>query len=255
VRLGGWKLPLERLSATSLSTYIQCPESFRRKYILNEPEGMSGDRFVGSVTHQALHRLFTEEIHVGDDASDIVGEIWQEIITKEGEPDWHDTDATKAYKTTKKMLTTYWPYVSEEKPVAVEQRFEEKIAGVPVVGYIDVELDEVIREVKTSSRKESKPKQRHLLQGRLYSLVSTKPVTWHYVTRQVTPRVYTPAECPGLMLSFNPDLTVLMMRQVIERMNDDYARYGRDETWPLSGTFHDWACGYCSFKKNCPAWS
>ena len=260
MRLGGWKLPLERLSATSLGTFAQCPEQFRRKYILNEKEGLSGEKFIGGVTHEALQYLFLPpqpdgEIYIGDDVGVAVDIAWQKKIEKEGDPDWHDMDATEAYRRTKQIVKTYWPIASKAHPVAVEERFEEQILGVPIVGYIDVELEHAIREVKTSSRKESKPKTRHLLQGRTYSLVSRKPVEWHYVTRQATPKVYTPEECPDLLITFNQDASVLILQRLIEQMNDTYQRYGRDEPWPLQGTFHDWACGYCSFKKNCPAWS
>lgn len=258
MRLGGWKLPLERLSATSLSTYVQCPEQFRHKYLLNEKEKMSGERFVGSVTHQSLQALFGPErfqtVANSITVAEVVDECWQSVIEREGEPEWHDVDATEQYRRTKQMVQTYWPIASSTVPVAVEQRFEESILGVTISGYLDLELENRIREVKTSSRKESKPKSRWRFQGRLYSLVSMKPIEWHVVTRQATPQVVTPAEAPGLEATYGRDATVLIIKHAIERMNDDYARYGAKEPWPMDGIFGDWACDYCSFKKGCPAW-
>ena len=31
--------------------------------------------------------------------------------------------------------------------------------------------------------------------------------------------------------------------------------YGVEQSWPTWGRFHDWACSYCGFRSNCPAWS
>lgn len=248
VRLGGYKLPLERLSATSISTFMSCPEQFRQKYILKQPESLRDDRFIGSVAHSSLHKLFD-----GSDADHVVDEAWREILDKEGEPEWVKVDAAEAYRRCKLMIKTYWPVASETKPVAVEQHFEEKILGVTVQGYIDLELDDRIREVKTSSQKQSKPKPRHTLQGRLYSLVSSKPVEWHYVTRQTAPKIYTPEECPDLLQRFSSDTTIVLLKQVLTYMSDTWQRYGASECWPLTGTMGDWTCGYCSFRKGCAA--
>lgn len=259
MRLSGLKLPLERLSATSLGTFTSCPEQFRRKYLLNEKEAMSGDRFMGIVTHQALASLFDPallgEAHEQPVEDMAVAQAWEGTIEREGEPDWHDKDGTDSYKRAKQMVKAYWPIAQEIHPIAVEQRFEEQIAGVNIVGYVDRELTDRILEVKTAAQKVSKPKPRWSLQGRLYSLVSAKPIEWHVITRQVTTKIYTPKEaeelyCPG----FNKDATVRIIRLTVERMNDLYARHGKDDPWPTDGIFGDWSCSYCSFKKNCGVW-
>lgn len=256
MRLSGWKLPFNRLSATSLSTAIQCPEQFRQKYLLNEKESMSGERFMGSVTHQALASLFDPAFDwEAGGAGGAVETAWQNVIHKEGEPEWYDVDATEQFRRAKQMIATYWPIASAIKPIAVEQRFEETIAGVQIQGYIDRELTDRILEVKTAAQKVSKPKPRWSFQGRLYSLVSAKPVEWHVVTRQVTPKVYTAEEAPKLMVEgYNPDVTVRIIEHAVARLNDYYARYGKDNPWPMDGIFGDWACDYCSFKKSCPAY-
>lgn len=252
MRLTGWNLPLERLSATSLSTLVNCPEQFRRKYLLNEKEGNSGERFMGAVQHEALDYLFQQDA----DPDEAVSIAWQKELEERGEPDWHDLDSTEAFRRSKQMMKAYLPVAQREKPIAVEQRFEEQIDGVWVVGYIDREMSDRILEVKTSSRKESKPKSRWSFQGRLYSLASQKPVEWHVVTRQATPKVYTAAEEPLLYTeAFNPDATVLIVKRTIAMMSDLWTRYGKDNPWPMNGIHGDWTCGYCAYKKDCPAWS
>lgn len=250
MRIGYTQLPLKRLSATSIGLHMNCPEQFRQKYLLNVKETMSGDRFVGSVTHQALEKLFK-----GEEPEQALHETWQEIIEKEGEPEWYDTDSIKAFKTTKLMLETYWPIAQSIEPIAVEQRFEETIDGVHIVGYIDRELTDRILEVKTSSKRDKKPKSRWAFQGRLYSLVSAKPVEYHIVTRQVTPQVVTAAESAELLVdSYQPDATVALLRLAVQQIADNWNRYGKENPWPMQGVLGDWTCNYCSFKKQCLAW-
>lgn len=253
MRLSGFKLPLERLSATSLSTFISCPEQFRRKYLLHEQEMMSGERFMGSVCHQALDLVIK-----GSTENDAVEAAWQSIIEREGEPEWHDTDASEQFRRAKQMMKAYAPTANHISPlvIASEERFDETIAGVKVIGYIDRKLSDRILEVKTASQKVSKPKSRWSLQGRLYGLVSDLPIEWHVVTRQVTPKVYTMDQCPDLYVPrYNPDVTVMLVRHTVERMNDLYARHGASEPWPIDGIQGDWSCNYCSFKRRCPAWT
>lgn len=260
MRLSGWKLPLPRLSATSLSTAITCPEQFRQRYLLKTPQVMTGERFMGSVTHQALDMLFDpmfiQEGEIEQAPERALASAWQNVIEKEGEPEWYDKDSVESYRRAKQMLVLYWPIASNIAPIAHEQRFEETIAGVQIQGYIDRELEDRILEVKTASSKVSKPKARWSFQGRLYSLVSQKPIEYHVVTRQATPKVYTAAEEPNLFVpARNPDTTVKIIEHAVARLNDYYSRYGEGQPWPMDGIFGDWTCGYCSFKKGCPAWT
>lgn len=259
MRLSGFRLPLPRLSATSLSTFTACPEQFRQKYLLHTEETMSGDRFMGIVVHKALDEIFKGDptAPIEELAEESVADAWNDAIEKDGEPEWYDLDASKEYKRARLMIKTYLPYAQQQTVVATEERFEETICGVPVIGYIDRRLPDRILEVKTAKNKVSKPKNRWQFQGRLYGLVSALPIEWHVVTRQVTPQVVTAAEAPELYVPrYNPDVTIRLVQQAIERMNDLYARHGANEPWPLDGIHGDWSCNYCSFKKKgCIAWT
>lgn len=259
MRLGGFSLPLERLSATSLSSFLSCPRAFQERYLLDKKERLGGARFVGSVTHSAIQSLFTPSFFENTDGSAeaAVSIAWEEMITKEGDPDWReDEDAVEMYRRTKQMIKEYLPFALANKPIAVEQRFEEQIAGVTIVGYIDRELNDRILEVKTAGQKVSKPKPRWNLQARLYALASNKPIEFHVLTRQVQTKIYTAQECPELYIEgFNADVTVRIVKQAVERMNDCYARFGKDQPWPMDGILGDWACSRCSFRKSCPAWA
>lgn len=250
MRIGGWKLPLERLSATSLSLAVQCPEQFRQKYLLKQEEKLWGDAFIGTVIHSAVEDVSLEP-------EDAFTQAWEHTLDRRGEPDWGKDDPIVLYKRAKQMVKLYWPTAQALAPrvTATEQRFEETILGVKLVGYIDRELDDRILDVKTAKAKTTKPKTKWSFQGRIYSLVSGKPVEWHVLTKQATPQLFTAELWPDLYQpSFDPDATLLTLQHAIERINDYYARYGADRPWPADGIFGDWLCNYCSFKDRCHAY-
>jgi PD-(D/E)XK nuclease superfamily protein len=267
----GWKLPVERLSATSLALSIQCPEQFRQKYIVREKEDvMFGARFMGIVDHKVNEELmrYTMKLLPEERTSALAPgmiettyrQVWNDTIDKEGEPDWRDDDPAKMIKTGVKMATAYHQ-AAYVKPIALEQRFDVKIPGVPVpvVGYIDVLERDRVRERKTTGVKTTKPKSKWRFQGFIYQYAAEVPVQWDVVTRQVTPQVFLADAWPDLWLPLQSrKVTEQMIRDAAYRINSLYAQYGADETWPMTGMLGDWLCDYCvigpKYKGGCPAW-
>jgi len=260
------RLPLEFLSATSLMKAVACPEAWRRRYILHEKEGFGVDRFVGSVDHATIAGFMEDKKNTGLDwtPEQLFGAYdycWGDELEKSeqgGEPpSFGIQDPEKLKEQGKLMVHTYVKEAGKQvKPVAVENRFEERIPGVPipVLGYIDLEESDRIIERKTSKTKVSKPRPGWLFQGRIYQLCQRKPVEWHVTTRQVTPQVLT-----GITLPIeNPDVTVSMIQQIYFVLNDYYRRYGSTSPWPTTGLFHEWLCSKCGFGPNmqasCVAW-
>lgn len=256
---------MEHVSATSLAKAIVCPEQFRRRYLLHQPESFGVDRFVGSLDHSIHAMNFTQKIETGEDL-DLAWmrgkyrSTWDETIDDKGEPVWKDETPEQVYGKGLKMLDAYHIGVSPSvKPVLVEQRFEERIAGVsvPVIGYMDiVEADRII-ERKTAKAKVTKPKSEWRFQARIYQLVADMATDFHVVTKQASPMVYTPENSPELrFMKGNPDVVVQLIQQTEQRIQDLYDRYGADNPWPTEGIFHDWRCNYCAYKDNgCPAWT
>lgn len=266
MRLNGWQLPLEHLSASSLTLFIQCPEQFRLRKIKKIPESTGVEKFIGIVDHATHAANFKRKIDTMQDFTldrmhGLYNAHWDETIAVEGEPEWKD-GPDETHQHGQQIMQVYHEQISPTiLPLHVEERFEQKIPGlaIPIVGYIDVEERSKLIERKTVKSKLSKPKPKWLLQGRLYSLAYQKDVEWHVVTRAKTPQVVTPEMEPGLRLTNSDhDGTVTIILQAAELLNDTYIRYGPNHPWPTNGVFHDWMCSYCGFGpkygKQCVAW-
>jgi len=267
IRLSGFRLPVEHLSATSLADFVQCPEKWRRERLKNEWGKKSLDAFIGSVHHNAMGLMLHHRMNgmpYADGPERVMGYAWQDQMdSDDGEPEWTDTP-DNVFKLNTKMMISALPVIKEIEPLGVEQFFEFTVKGVPVPirGSIDAHTKVVNWEFKTNKQKVSTPKSKWQFQARIYQLANPKPTFWAVTTKQVQPVSYWPmhADTPNLTMPVeNPDVTVLMIRQAVEQMNDLYARYGPDEHWPLTGVMHEWLCSYCTFgprnpNPTCPAW-
>lgn len=268
IRLSSFHLPVDRLSATALTEWISCGEQFRLKRIVKVPERNRVDRFIGSVHHRTIEQNFRNKLESHSDMDwrtleQTYDDQWARTISEDGEPEW-EMPPTEAGELGLRVLRCFMDEVAPlVNPVAVEKWFELKIPGIPVplVGSIDVESRGYIEEFKTSSRKEATAKPRWRFQGRIYQLSVAKPVAWYVTTKQVTARSYTPVDNPGLLMDpINPDVTVRLVVQAVEQLNDMYARYGPSTPWTTNGLLHEWMCkSGCSYgpvgpNPICPAW-
>jgi PD-(D/E)XK nuclease superfamily len=262
--LRGFSLPVEYLSASSLAKAATCPEQWRRKYLLREPEKVYYEMFLGNVVHAAAEENWFYKMGTGKnlDLRELGIEyekLWDRQLEK-SPPDWMDKDPDQILETGLNMIVAYHEAVADKvTPVKVEERFEESIEGVPVpiIGYMDVVTPDRVIDQKTSKKRVREANANWRFQARVYELVADLPTEWHVVTNQAEPKVYTAEEEPGLYMSKgNADATITMIKQITERLNDFYTRYGPDNPWPTDGVFHPWVCGRCFAKNNgCPAWT
>ena len=262
MRLARQQLPIEHLSATSLAKAVACPEAFRRRYLLHEREGFGVDRFVGTVDHKTIEAFMSDKKETGaswspDLLASAYSYTWEEELAKESEPSWGLQSPAALQEQGQLMVHTYVEQAAASvDPVAVEQRFEERLPGIPVplIGYIDIETADRIVERKTSKQKVSSPKPGWRFQAALYQLSVRKPVEWHVTTRQVTPQVLTGLiQSPG-----DPDRTVLKLQQLYALLEHYFNSYGPRSPWPTLGTHHEWFCSRCQHGPNmisdCVAW-
>jgi len=262
MRLAGFRLPVDRLSFSSLAQFMICPEQFRLERIagMRSRRGLSG--FVGAVHHGAVATLLQAKMEADEPPIEYAfTKAWQEAVEEE-EPEWTDPPEAVA-KSGQLMLgsfvATAW---GDMNPIAVEEWVEDTLPGVPVplVGRIDCWEQRLTREFKTAGQKHSEPKAKWRMQARIYQLFTDLPTEWTVTTRQVTPVTWTADREPGLFLPVgNKDATARTVVQAVEQMNDMYARYGPNESWPLNGLMHQYWCRYCvagplNPSPICPAW-
>lgn len=267
MRLSAFQLPVEHLSATALTEFLNCAEMFRLKRLVRKPERYRADMFFGTVFHRTVADVFrarTDSLSAIEIAT-LYQHAWADTLSENGEPEWDKAAPSDMFENGGLMLASFMQTVLPlVTPDRVEERFEERVPGVPVpiVGYIDAESEQLIHEFKTASQKNIRPKPRWRFQGRIYQLAVDKPVAWYVTTKQVTPVSYTPVDNPELLMeATNKDATVRLVVQAVEQLNDMYARYGPDTPWPTNGQLHEWMCkSGCSYgpvgpNPSCVAWS
>jgi hypothetical protein len=263
MRLSSFRLPTDHLSATQLGVAVTCPEQYRLRYLLREPERLNVEKLIGSAFHQALAANWDWKIHNGsdlnqDDAWTSYQDAWDSTIESEGEPEWKQTPDSLLH-TSELMLSSYMTDVAPTiSPISTEAWFSERLPSipVPVVGAIDLETTSLVKEVKTTGQKVSRPKPQWRLQAKIYQLVTRKPVEHQVVTRQETPKIYTSASEPGLLTPLSPpDATLLLLQRIVSSLNDLYARFGANTPWPANGVLHPFCCSYCSYRGHCYAWA
>ena len=170
--LSGWRVPIEQLSASSISLLVTCPEAWRQRRILKVPDSTGPDKFAGIIDHAAAAVNFSQKMTTLTDLpitkmDGIYDDCWSAQIENNGEPDWDTTDPEKIREKGKVMTRLYHERVSPSVlPIRVEERFSLEIPEVPIplVGYVDIETRETVVERKTTKTRMSKPKPNWLMQ-------------------------------------------------------------------------------------------
>lgn len=261
-----WVLPSTYLSASSLKMAMRCPRQWQERYINNRKEKPGAAATLGTAEWGAHVLNYTQKMTSGVDLVDIddaYATSWDEAVEKNGgigEIQWNaDSKWTDVQALGRDMARVYHAQVSPRtEPVAVEQKIEFKIPDLPVplLGYIDLVKMASTVEHKTG-KSLSKPKMEWLFQQRIYSAHTRLPGEIHLVTKTKQPKVVTPLESPEMFVPVN-DIQIKATEKLVAKaawtLNHYYATYGPDEPWPQHGVIHDWACNWCAYRGNCPAW-
>ncbi len=137
-------LPVDHLSATSLSTFLRCPERWRRRYVDREYEAPSGSMVLGSAVHAAEAWADSMQIESGErpgDVRDVFSDEWDERSERE-EIEWGQDKPGDVKDTGVKAIEAYDRDVAPHlEPVGAEREFKLELADVDwgFLGYIDME--------------------------------------------------------------------------------------------------------------------
>ncbi len=245
---------VEHLSYSSISMYLDCPESWRRKYIQQEPTKKTSSLAFGSAFHGTVERM------IQNTQCDWQS-IWKEEFNKAFTEDTHlDADETpeQHYNEGLRILSNneVQSAITAIKPrrddagAMIERKVELRVPGVPVpvIGYIDVVLEDgTPADFKTSARSWTQDQANNSLQTLFYIAALNQAgfeVNWrfkHFVfVKTKTPQVQV------LEHSHKPG-ELFFLFETIKRVWEGISK----EYFPLNPT--TWRCSekYCDFYANC----
>ena len=169
--------PIEHLSYSSISTYLLCPESWRRRYILKEKTLTATALVFGSATHNTIEAYMQ---HGGD-----LPALWRENYAAQLQSEATEiefgtetpesvSDDGLRILSTPAVLDVIEQVRSDYDPTrerSIERRIELRVPGVPVpiIGYVDIiTRDGVPGDFKTASRMWSTNKASEEMQPLVY---------------------------------------------------------------------------------------
>lgn len=175
-------LPRGYLSKSAIEMYLRCPKQFEFHYILglSSPPGVA--MVEGSSHGEALNLNNLHFIDHGENLEEevVVEKFCDEFSDRSKEipaVEWAkaDEDKDSVIKRGKLLLPTYFKNFGDKiKPIAVERKIEVDMGGVPVLGFIDVELENSVEDYKVVSRCYSQGDADSDLQLTIYSKASKK---------------------------------------------------------------------------------
>lgn len=261
---------LDHISPSGISCFIRCPEQFRREKILKEKTRVGWKALLGNGDSKAYELYGLARIAGTRLSLDDVLDTFRDTV-KGGEDDYDLEDRKLGTQTAGSVIDAGLPSVQAyydvaealPDPVSVEEwiRIEDPSLPVPVTGRMDFLYPGLIVERKNTDKALIQPHWR--FQTRVYSAAKMLPAHWHLSTRTKVPAVWTPD-------NVDPDKrnqwetpwseamaarTIRRIGQVLGEIDAALLMWGPEQTWPTHGLDHSFACGSCSFRKECPAWA
>jgi hypothetical protein len=261
-----WPKEIQHLSPSSIKKFQECPDKWRKHYLLREREITQGFwLFQGSTNHRSIDWALKEKMTTGKlpevkQVLDRFDHEWTMELEQRGGVEaleWRETTPGEAKDQTAGLVRAYMPIAGMLDPIALEQKWEIEVPHVPVplMGYIDIELEDRLIDRKDVARRERKPKPDWIMQGGIYTAVKGKPIDFHVSTKTKMPMVYTPGVDPELaMPAWSTQRMHLYVQRVARAISTMYTQYGPHEVWP-GATLHPFACDYCGLRANCAWWA
>jgi len=265
---------LNHWSPSSLSMLRRCPYQWQQRYIKGIKSRPGEAPVTGTAVHAALERNFGQKIDSHEDLPaaellewfDDVG--WPTVLDLEQAKSGFDVQwdsgsgPDRAHGRGRKMLSQYHGLVAPRiQPTSVEGEFSTDEFGlsVPVIGRFDITREDSVIDVKTGKRKYTVAKEDWRMQGGVYAFVKDRPVEFHSVsiTDAGNVSVITPLEAEGLLVhpSYEERRQMVFRVRAISAEACLYMElFGPEIDWPTHGVDHSWACSYCGYRPDCPAW-
>lgn len=177
-------LPVGHLSPSSIGTYLQCPKQFQFRYEdkLKFPPPVP---FVeGDVVHQTLAFNNYNKRDKGRDLKlemvlQFFSDKWSEAAKTIERDRWRQSrdNENKIHDRAVKWFTQYLldsRFAQAIQPLEVERKFKARIGGIPIVGIVDLEEEDMITDYKTSAWSYKPETLATSLQVSIYKIVRKK---------------------------------------------------------------------------------
>ncbi|MGA2160186.1 MAG: PD-(D/E)XK nuclease family protein [Dehalococcoidia bacterium] len=196
---------IKRLSYSMVRAYLDCPQFFYYRYIRKYPAVLEGNMLAGRVYHHGvsygLKRRKAGELVSLAEVKDLMSDRWEsetrEKVYYENleEPqiearqvNWGEYDPGKLKDTVLKLGALYVrTMVPNLQPIAVEERIEGVVGGVPFVGYPDLIVPGPgVIDHKLATRKATQEFINKDMQFTSYAALLRKPIwgAWHQALNQ-----------------------------------------------------------------------
>lgn len=243
----------KHLSPSSASTFRQCPQRWKFRYVDKLPDPPGESAVAGTFAHRVLEELLelAPDERTLESAQSLAKQVWAETST---EGDFValglDADGVRNFKWTAwRAIEGLWDLEDPKTVdvVATETEVSVEIGGVPFVGFIDrVEAGEdglVVSDYKSGRAPGRKFSQDRLEQVLLYAAALA----------ELHGKI--PARARLMYLGQRIDeieVTAENIEQVTQRLADTWEelqeRSGTGDFPPRPGPL----CGWCAFARHCP---
>lgn len=257
---------LEHLSATSLSCFWQCPEAFRRRYLLGERGPTSAEMLRGRVVDAAVSAHFramleTDRAPARSHTEAVLDDAWRrELDDPAADIDWGDWQRAALKDSAAAALRAYLAELAPAvRPVAVQRRFELQLHPAlawSVIGYIDVEDaagDVIDLKIKnrhvTQATADADPQATLYLLERALTGNPARRFVFHSICPTATDKaraIATGRSRPRLQAHVTRLAATAAAIDALDR------QLGREQPWPLADP-GSWKCSrrYCPHFRAC----
>ena len=245
------------LSASQISLYNSCPESWRLKYIEGATRPAGVQLRVGSAVHAGAEAFYRElrdsadpfSVTRVDDAVRATRDYFaytSEILVDQTDQAAEDEAA--------RLIEVYIQEAPFVMPVLIEESFTLALpdSDLPLVGRIDLTTTSgQLIDIKTSKASVSRPKPDWKLQARLYQAAfEDHDFAWHVLVKNKAPKLLVNSD---LELAYDARMirhTVEFASRVAASIQHNY-QTNPDGPWLQSGATHQYACSFCNGASLC----
>lgn len=182
-------LPVGYLSASAITTYLDCPYAFYMRYIMRVPKVVRAIPMEGTALHEVLEENNLNHARTGEPMPEKqMLEKWDDTWADTKKTiEWRDDDEKpddiqgRGREFTSQYRKHYAARIIPVSESAVEEKFEVMVNGVPVIGFIDLRHESdghpALLDYKVTSKTKSVFEVEKNIQMGVYALATgIKPV-------------------------------------------------------------------------------